>query len=251
MHKLPQTIDEVISVLDSIINDNVLHDNYNAVFAYVYRRTTIEIKHAIERNDFEDARGMEMFDVYFANLYIIAYYNYREKSPLSKAWEVTFKAGNGKLTLTQHVLLGMNAHINFDLGVTTAHMTKGKDIAEIQNDFRKINEILASITNEIQTKLAKVSPLLFLLDLIGGSRDEKIANFSIKIAREQSWQFASILWAKDDREKAIYSKEVDNRVSKLAERLIVPPTFILNTLLKIISFFERKSLEQTVLELRK
>jgi len=83
MHKLPQTIDEVIEVLDNIIDDNVLHKNYNAVFAYVYRRTTIEIKKAIERGVFKDAKGMEKFDVYFANLYIKAYYNYREKVPLS------------------------------------------------------------------------------------------------------------------------------------------------------------------------
>jgi len=251
MHKLPQTIDEVIEVLDNIIDDNVLHKNYNAVFAYVYRRTTIEIKKAIERGVFKDAKGMEKFDVYFANLYIKAYYNYREKVPLSISWASTFKAGKERLTSIQHVLLGMNAHINFDLGKTAAHMAKGKEIDTLQGDFRKINEILASLTNEIQSKLSSVSPLLFLLDLISGNRDEKIANFSIKIAREQSWNFAKNLWAKDDIEQGLLIEEVDNRVSILAEKLIDPPTIILNTILKIISVFERKSIEQIILALRK
>ena len=251
MHKLPQTVDEVIAVLDDIIDDNVLHKNYNAVFAYVYRRTTIEIKTAIERGDFEDAEEMEKFDVYFANLYIKAYYDYREASPLSISWATTIKAGEEKLTLIQHVLLGMNAHINFDLGKTAAHMAKGKEIDTLQNDFRKINEILVSLTNEIQSKLSSVSPLLFLLDLIGGNRDEKIANFSIKIAREQSWNFAKNLWTKEEIEQGLLIEEVDNRVSKLAKKLINPSTIILNTILKIIKVFEQKSIEQTILALRK
>ena len=41
-------------------------------------------------------------------------------------------------------MLGMNAHINLDLGIATASTMAGKDITKIENDFNKLKESLES-----------------------------------------------------------------------------------------------------------
>ena len=47
-----KTIDDVLRQLDQIVEQTISADNYLCAFAYVYRRTTAEIKQAIEDGRF-------------------------------------------------------------------------------------------------------------------------------------------------------------------------------------------------------
>ena len=57
-------------------------------------------------------------------------------------------------------------------------------------DFNKINEILASLVDDVQQKLAHIWPVLKLLDYVGGRADETLINFNMKRARDQAWKLA-------------------------------------------------------------
>src|SRR5690606_11967194 len=115
MQKMPETIEEVLQELDRIIDQTVAANNFLGIFAYVYRRTTAQIKLAVENKTFEDNARMEKFDVAFANLYLAAYHSYQDRRPLSKSWRTAFDAQSERLTSIQHLIMGMNAHINLDL----------------------------------------------------------------------------------------------------------------------------------------
>ena len=120
-----QTIDEVLVQIDDIIDQTVANDNLLCAFAYIYRRTTQKIKDAIEAGRFEDAKRMEKLDVTFANLYIQAFHNFQFSKKIPLSWEFSFKAINQNISLVQHILLGMNAHINLDLSVAAATIATG------------------------------------------------------------------------------------------------------------------------------
>lgn len=245
MVALPQTIDEVIYELDTIIQDAVSKNNYNAIFAYVYKRTTIEIKRAIEKNYFYDNPGMEIFDVYFANLYITAYRDYCKNLPVSGCWQIALDAGKNKLTYMQHVLLGMNAHINFDLGITAAYYADKNNIdniEEIKNDFIKVNNLLFSLVDEIQDRLARVSPMLFVIDVLGGRYDERYSFLSIEKARKISWKFAKKLWHKEEEYKLGFQKKMDGKVAKLASIIASPKFFLLKLSIRFVGAFEKKKI---------
>ena len=100
-----------------------------------------------------------------------AYNGYINNTPISKSWAFAFQNRNEPLTILQHIMLGINTHINLDLGLAVSAEMHGKDILEIENDFTKVNSILASIVNEMQDRLSRVSSMLFLLDLAGKNTD--------------------------------------------------------------------------------
>ena len=105
---------------------------------------------------------MHEMDVLFANFYIRAYHDFRAGKPVSRCWKVSFEAARDPLAIVQHIMLGMNAHINLDLAIAAALTMDGEPIEDLANDFRKVNEILSGLTNEMQEQLARVSPLMFL-----------------------------------------------------------------------------------------
>jgi len=186
-----QTIDGVIVQLDDII-DIARHEKSRiGYFAALYRKVTVKVKEGIAGGDFEDGTRMERLDVNFANRYLAAWEQFRQQRPLSRAWAYAFEtAQRGKALILHDLLLGVNAHINLDLGLAAAQTCPGPKLATLKNDFAAINNLLVSLLDEVQREIAIVSPLFGLIDQLGGRTDEAICNFSMARARATAWRAA-------------------------------------------------------------
>ncbi|MEW4922594.1 DUF5995 family protein [Algibacter sp. 2305UL17-15] len=244
------TIKEVLEQLDVIINESIATNSRLGLFAYIYRRTTAEIASEIALGNFENNQRLEILDVAFANLYLDAFKAYKNNEHVSSSWTYAFDHTDESLTILQHILLGMNAHINLDLCVATAATMSGKEILDIEADFNKVNDILFQITNEMQDRLSRVSPLMFILDVLGENKDEKIIDFSMRKAREQSWNGANLLWSlgKGQSEGAINS--IDHLVLKISERIKGPKSRIIRFVLKLTQKFETKKVSVILSKLK-
>ncbi|MFF0345301.1 DUF5995 family protein [Kribbella sp. NPDC004875] len=79
-------------------------------FLGTYLRTTEAVGRAIDQGRFEDPDWVEVWDVKFAELYLQAHDGERVARP----WRLAFDAPENLPPLV-HVLLGINAHVNYDL----------------------------------------------------------------------------------------------------------------------------------------
>ena len=244
---LAKDIDEVIDLLSQIIDEERDNNSPNGYFPALYRKVTIEVKEKIAEGYFEDGPRMEKLDVVFANRYLEAYYAFKNGEPLTMSWKLAFQAGlKGKPIVLQHLFLGMSAHINLDLGIAAAQVSRQADIEALKNDFNKINEILSSLVNEVQAQLSRILPLLKLVDKMAGRWDEALADFSMDIARKGAWQVAQDLSeiGKEDLQ-AHYIDTQDFRVHKFGNR-IYKPGFWLSILLTIIRWLERGDVSKRI-----
>ncbi|WP_178987819.1 DUF5995 family protein [Winogradskyella schleiferi] len=244
------TIQEVINQLDIIIDNAIESNSRLGLFAYVYRRTTAEILKEVQKGSFENNVLLEQLDVVFANLYLDAYKQYQNNEPISKSWLFAFTHSEKSLTILQHVMLGMNAHINLDLAIATSKVMTGKEIQSVKNDFDKVNAILFSIVNEIQERLSRVSPILFLLDWAGKNSDEKVIDFSMRKARQQSWNNSNLLWGLGPENQVSSIDIIDKVTLELSRMIAAPKSRIIGFLLKVISKFENKNVGQIISKLK-
>lgn len=245
-----KTIDEVISTLDGIIEKECGNNSCMAYFPILYRKVTIRIKEGILNNEFENNQRMEKLDVLFANRYIDAYECADLNKPYTNSWKNAFdSAKSGNFLIMQHLLLGINAHINLDLGIAVAE-TVGDDgeLMDFENDFNKINEILGSMIAGVKSKLISVSPLFGLLDKFGKGRDDKLVSFSINIARDGAWLFANQYHISPNKKEELYNRDVI--IALLAEKLIHQKSWLLRYLVKTIYFFEKKNVAEVVVVLK-
>lgn len=188
------SIDEVIEQLDEIVDLARRQMSRLGYFAALYRNVTSEVKEGILAGKFEDAARMERLDVAFASRYLDALERYNRGEHISRCWRTSFSAAREWHPIVlQHLLLGVNAHINLDLGVAAAQTSPGTQLAGLRRDFDSINDVLWAMLDDVQDKLRQVSPLMGWLDLAGGSGDEEIMNFSIKRARDAAWRVAERL----------------------------------------------------------
>ncbi|MEO5782294.1 MAG: DUF5995 family protein, partial [Ginsengibacter sp.] len=145
---IPATsIIEVITELDKVIEWSKLNQSRIGYFASLYRNMTIVVQRGIANKFFDDSARTERLDVTFANRYLQAWQAYTNKQKCSAAWQKTFDfCNNNNLVVLQHLILGINTHINLDLAIAAAETCPGEKIYDLQNDFEKINVVIAAQT---------------------------------------------------------------------------------------------------------
>jgi len=236
---LAHTIDEVIEQLSEIIDQEIAVKSKLAFFPILYRKVTIAVKEGIKNKEFEDNERMEKLDVVFANRYLEAFQQFKDNHTCSSCWKVAFDQGFKFWPITlQHLLLGINAHINLDLGIAAAEIA-GSNIESLKGDFYKINELLSSMVEGVQKDINKISPVIGILDSVAGKFDERIIDFSIKIARDGAWDFALDYAQSTDSEKRELINKRDQSIAWLG-RDLANPGFLLSLIVGFVKVFERK-----------
>ncbi|MFQ6028428.1 MAG: DUF5995 family protein [Dehalococcoidia bacterium] len=240
------TIDEVIGQLDRIIATCREEGSRLGFFPALYRKVTLQVKEGIIAGRFEDGPRMERFDVIFASRYLEAWESFRQGEGCSRAWEAAFQAAaSRRLLVLQHLLLGMNAHINLDLGIAAAHTCPGEQLASLKRDFDEITNLLAELLDQVQREVGTVSPALGLLDRVGGGKDEAVANFSMDRAREAAWQAAEKLAPLPPAEQQPEIERLDHWVTAFSY-VLRPRWGLLGLVTLIIRLFEIKDVRRTI-----
>ncbi len=218
---MTESIDQVIERMDRRLDQAVATNDPNGHFAAVYRAVTARVRDGIEAGDFDDGERMERFDVTFARLYLDAAEAHESGHPASRSWQVAFDHAAQPLLVLQHVLLGMNAHINLDLGLAAARTVPGDRIGELEADFERINDVLAEMVDRMQAAVAAVSPWTAVVDRIGLRMDEAVTTWSLEHARGRAWRFATEVAHAGPRQLALVDQR-DRAVARLGGAIARP-----------------------------
>jgi hypothetical protein len=219
----PTNFAELLERMDLLVvraRDENSRDGY---FAVVYRLVTRALQDAVAAGRFEDAGREERFALIFAGRYFDALERFRRQQVTPLSWSEAFRAvTNWRPTVVQHILLGMNAHINFDLGIAAVLTAQGEDLQLMRRDFDMVNDVLAGLTDRVQAALARIWPSMRLLDALGGQKDEEILNFSMRRARQAAWRNAERLAVLDTDAQQAELERIDLKTRDLARKVLTP-----------------------------
>jgi hypothetical protein len=243
----PQTIDEVLVELDQIIL-RARHDRSRlGYFATLYRNVTIKVKEGIATGLFEDGARMERFDVAFANRYLSAFNSFRAGQPTSTCWRVAFEsAAKWRPIILQHLLVGINAHINFDLGIAAQAVAPGSALPSLEHDFNVINGILGGLVAKVQSDIAEVSPWFRFLGRIDPAGQNALINFSLDKARDSAWLVANIVNSTPPDQLPRKLSILDDGVAKLGSLIANPREWLLGLGLYVIRMRESNDVSHVI-----
>jgi hypothetical protein len=221
------SIDEVVSRLDAAIARSRRENSRLDFFACLYRSVTVRVGEGIVAGRFQDGPRMERLDVVFANRYLAALEAYQAGRRPTRSWAVTFDAARGgSLLILQHLLLGMNAHINLDLGIAAAETAPGRDLPGLEHDFREISRLLGEMLDDVQDKIARLSPWMGVLDRVGMRTDEEICTFCLGGSRDLAWTWARRFATTDRARLPNEIDALDQMVAGLAMPIRTPGFFL-------------------------
>lgn len=243
---IARNIDEVITHLETIIHDSKKNGDRIGYFAVLYHKVTVAVKEGIAGGQFGDGITLERLDVLFANRYLHALYQWRAGKPISKSWEVAFKAAAmGDKLILQHLLLGINAHINLDLGIAVVEAAGGADLDTMRADYNSINLILSSLSYGVINNLNTVSPFLSFLGFTGTASNSMLVQFSLGNARDGSWCFADDLTRLTADKRPAFIQQRDKEISDLGA-LLQNNKGTMKLLVWVIRLFEWKDVNRVI-----
>jgi len=191
-------IDELIERMATLLEPLRAAGDQRQYFHAVYQRTTIAVAEELKRGGFTDPEWVERWDVVFADLYLDALEAALAGREPTRPWAIAFGAP-ADLPVLRHVLLGMNAHINFDLPqalvavITDEQFDDPALLARREADHKAIDTVLSSrVAAEDAERTAVYGPgtlldrLLRPLNRLGTQR-------FLREAREKVWANAIAL----------------------------------------------------------
>jgi hypothetical protein len=181
-------------------------------FPAMYARVTDRIRTAAGEGRFDDPARMEVFARAFAGWYTRAR---TADGPTPQCWQATFDVVTDRnLMIVQHLLLGINAHVNHDLPQVVVELAQdADDLGVLRTDFDAVNDILAETLPEVVRSLGTVSRWVNLVAARGGGR---VFDFSLVVARKQAWAAAERFQRLDADSRPAEARELDHLVSVLA-----------------------------------
>lgn len=210
--------DAVVARLDELIAEARRSESALGYFPALYGKVTRRVAERAAAGGFDDGERMERLLTVFAGRYFEAYDDYRSGGRATEAWRVCFEAADdSSLIVLQHLLLGMNAHINLDLGIAAATVMQDAELAPLRGDFDRINEVLQSLIDDVNADLTQVWLPLRFLNRIGRRSSERVTDFSMRRARDHAWGLAERLSRLPPDEWASTIEEADRAAAELAD----------------------------------
>lgn len=183
-----------------------------AIFLSCYMMMTQNMLGAIEAGDFYDQVWVYRLVHRFADYYFdgLTVYDLNEASTPA-VWRFAHDAaGEPKMHVMQNLLLGVNAHVNYDLVLTLVELLepewKGLSAEQRQqrfSDYCKVNEVIGYTIDTVQDEVVeRYSPRMDVVDKLLGSLDEWFISELITCWRDEVWERAvGLMGTADDEER--------------------------------------------------
>ncbi len=143
------TIDELIAVMEGMQARLDADGDGRRHWHGVYRRGTMAVRDEINRGGFLDAAWLENWDLVFAGIYLEAMDRWDRGQAPSGPWQVAFEATRDTaVPPLRHVLLGLNAHVNFDLPQALIGVISDEEFGDPQimqrrfTDHKHVDDVL-------------------------------------------------------------------------------------------------------------
>ncbi len=186
-------VDELIDRMQGLLDGLTADGDPARHFLGTYLRTTRAVGAAIDAGRFEDPDWVTAWDVDFAGLYLDALEAHRRDPATPPApWRAAF-ATDRATRPEGHVLLGMNAHINFDLPQSLVRVIGPADFADPtvldsrRRDHERIDEVLAGRVSEEDRELEASGSRRTPLDRVMGGANRAAARALLRESRRRVW----------------------------------------------------------------
>lgn len=161
-------------------------DDHRAIFATAYAWMTASIDAQLDAEVFEDPRWVVELTEVFAEHYRQALSDHARGRNAPRCWELALAATG--TSVLQDLLLGMNAHITYDLPLALAQLVATRSRARCLRDYRRILTAIQSSIEVIQAQItSRYAPGLRLLEHAFVGADDWITYHVIRLYREEAW----------------------------------------------------------------
>jgi hypothetical protein len=221
-------------------------------FAALYWHVATGVGKAIEEHQFQHPDWIGQLNETFFGRYLEAVDQFRRGDtgdPPTEAWGASFAAAAGSdRIVVQHLLLGVNAHINLDLSIALAEAIGPERLPDFIDDFQSLNVVLSHVVGTMVVNTSRLSKVLRWISRIMGPGGDRVIGFSIRRARDGAWRSGVRLAAMPRATRAEAVVQRDRQVTAIAA-VIDKPIWPVRPVVSLIGRLENRDVRTIIKEL--
>ena len=210
--------------------------DFRAVFLRAYFITTRNISRAIHQQEdydnpiFFEPDWIRRLSGKFASLYFASLATFNKDRQEERAWKLAHGMATDKgSSVVQDLLLGINAHINYDLPVALhqnfLEHDDGPDfisLAKRKFDHDQVNNILIRSFDDISDTIPReYGGSMKAVDLLTGDIYEKLTHLGLRHYRERVWwDSISLLSARSEDQRQLVMHKLNWESAKIAGTIV-------------------------------
>jgi hypothetical protein len=206
------------------------HDR-RAIFLGCYRLMTRNMLDAIAEERFHDNAWVNRLLHRFADYYFVALGRFeQDEASAPPVWKLAFDATRDENVMTlQHLLLGVNAHINYDLIFSLCDLLQPEwaeltveQRAQRHADHELVNRIIGETVDAVQDQvIERFSPWVEFFDKMLGPLDEWLTSQLLSHWREEVWETAvRYVEAVTPEERAALRQHVEQQAMRVGTDML-------------------------------
>lgn len=205
--------------------------DHRAIFLECYTLMTGNMLLAIDAGRFNDGIWAKRLLLRFADYYFIALdaYGCTDKDCVT-VWTYAHDCSCEKdLHVLQHLLLGINAHINYDLVLSLVDLLE-PEWAKLSEEEREkryadhclVNEVIAATIDTVQDEVVeRHDPRMDIIDRLFGRLDERLLSALINRWRQGVWDNAMRFLETPSDQREPLRRELEEEVMKKAKWILL------------------------------
>jgi Family of unknown function (DUF5995) len=192
----------VVADMDGLQSELDARGDARRHFVATYRRTTLAVGEEIAGSGFRDPDWVERWDVAFADLYLGPLVDDLAGRPVPGPWGVAFRYSREtpEAPALRHLLLGMNAHINYDLPQALLAVISDEEFADPAlvrlrgEDHARVDDVLSSRVSAEDAELEATGTRSFT-DRVLQPANRVASKRFLREARRKVWANTMVLAA--------------------------------------------------------
>lgn len=258
----PQNVDEALGALRDALGLFHRENDHRAIFARAYYLITLAMYRATHQlppytnRIFFDGEWVKRLAGKFASLYFKSLTT--DERPGERAWKLAHRlAASRQASVMQDMLLGINAHINYDLAygiyLNFKEFDDGRDhllLPRRKFDNDQVNNVLVDSVPTIEATLTRdYGGEMRALGELAGDLDDVLGGVGLKYYRERVWWNAiAFLSTQSDDELQLVHARLDWESAQLAESIACEGTFFARSLRRFLNVFSKDTFGPIELE---
>lgn len=258
----PQDIDEALECMRSALDHFHRENDQRAIFLRAYYLITLAVHQALHQQGrytqriFFDPAWIRRLAGKFSLLYFQSLTT--QERPGERAWKTAHRlAATDQTSVFQDMLLGLNAHINYDLAygiyLNLREFEDGRDhllLPRRKFDHDQVNNILVNTIPQVEDVLTRdYGGELLIMSELAGSLEDVLAGAGLKYYRERVWWNAiSYLTTRGPEEIQLVHDRLDWESAQLADSIGCEGTFLRRSVRGVLNLFSKKSFGPITLE---
>ncbi len=215
------SITSLLEQLDRIVNWAKQQDNAIGFFPLFYQKIIRQVEAEISWGRFSEKALMEELNRHMVSRFLTTLQAYFQGGVLPGAWQLVLtSAGNQQVSIFQHLIIGLQAHLLHDLPLSASEVVGNESAEQFEEDYFIYVLLLVESIEQVHKDLGRQSKAFKVMSTLGSSHDQWLAKVSRVATHREAWELAKKLSQVEGSVQVDLIDKIDQQATKSIEGIV-------------------------------